>query len=121
MRIFKNPWFKRFADKERIDDGKLMDVAALLEAGGADADLGGGVYKQRVARSGSGKSGSYRFIIFFRSGERVFYHYAFAKADRANIDRKELAFLKKTARMVLTMSDEELAMRLADGSLIEVN
>ncbi|MDR1902122.1 MAG: type II toxin-antitoxin system RelE/ParE family toxin [Treponema sp.] len=28
---------------------------------------GGGVYKQRVARPGAGKSGGYRVIVYFRN------------------------------------------------------
>ena len=54
VRIFKNTWFTRFADKEGITDGELKEAANRLEAGQADADLGGGVYKIRVARSGEG-------------------------------------------------------------------
>ena len=29
-----------------------------------DADLGGGLIKQRVARAGAGKSGGYRTLVF---------------------------------------------------------
>jgi hypothetical protein len=43
------------------------------------------VYKQRLARSGG-----CRAIVFFRSGERTFFVYGFAKSDRSNISGKEL-------------------------------
>ena len=82
MRIFKNPWFSRFADREGITDGELIDVVNLLEAGQSDADLGDGVYKMRIARPGEGKSGGYRVIVFFKNEERTFYEYGFAKSDR---------------------------------------
>jgi hypothetical protein len=52
VRVFKNTWFTRFADKESITDGELREMVNQLEAGQAEADLGGGVYKVRVARSG---------------------------------------------------------------------
>jgi hypothetical protein len=56
MRIFKNRWFTRFAAKEGITDEELKAMVNQLEAGQADADLGGDVYKVRVARPGAGKS-----------------------------------------------------------------
>ena len=90
MRIFKNTWFERFAEKEGIADDSLKDVVDQLETDQADANLGGGVYKVRIARPGEGKSGGYRAIVFFRSRERTFFTYAFAKSDRGNIDRGEL-------------------------------
>jgi hypothetical protein len=39
---------------------------AEIHAGTVDAELGGGVYKQRLRRSGEGKSGGFRAIIFLR-------------------------------------------------------
>jgi len=91
-----------------------------LEAGQADADLGGDVYKVRVARPGKGKAGRYRVIVFFRSGERTFYQYGFSKADRANIDQKELRFYKKMAKIKLNMSKKELTDAINAGELVEI-
>ncbi|MCL1929093.1 MAG: type II toxin-antitoxin system RelE/ParE family toxin [Treponema sp.] len=64
MRIFKNTWFTRFADKEGIADDELKEAVNRLETGQA-AELGGDVYKVRIARSGEGRSGGYRVIVFF--------------------------------------------------------
>ena len=94
MRIFKNKWFTRFADKEDITDDELKDTVSQLEAGQTDADLGSGVYKMRVARLSEGKSGGYRVIVFFRSKERAFFVYGFSKSDRSNIDQGELRAFK---------------------------
>ena len=91
-------WFARFADKEGITDSELREAVIRLETGQADADLGGGVYKVRIARAGEGKSGGYRVIVFFRSEERTFFHYGFAKSDRGNIDQGELRGFKERAR-----------------------
>ena len=73
MRILKNSWFTRFANKEGITNDELREIVNQLEAEQIDADLGGGVYKMRVARPGEGKSGGYRMIVFFRSKERTFF------------------------------------------------
>ena len=120
MRIFKNPWFSRFAAGEGITDAELRDIADRIEAGQADADLGGGVYKVRTARPGAGKSGGYRVIVFFRKGKRTFYVYGFAKSARANISRKELAKLKQRAKTRLSMTDEQIKAALEAGVFEEI-
>ena len=73
MRIFKNKAFTRFARKSGISDASLCKSVSDAEQGVIDADLGGGVIKQRVARSGGGKSGGFRTLILFRVGERAFF------------------------------------------------
>ena len=120
MRIFKNTWFARFADKEGITDGELRELVDQLEEGQADADLGGGVYKMRLARPGEGKSGGYRVIMFFKSEERTFYQYAFMKSSLGNINQKELQFYKKLAKTKLTMPDNGLDNAIKAGELIEI-
>ena len=74
MRLFKNTWFNRFANKEGITDGELREAVNQLEAGQADADLGGDVYKVRVARSGEGKSGWYRVTLIWIKRKRTPVH-----------------------------------------------
>ena len=81
MRIFKNRWFVRFARKQKISDEILREALMRIEHGLADADLGGGVFKQRIARSGGGRSTGYRVIVLVRSGQRAFFVYGFAKAN----------------------------------------
>ena len=85
-----------------------------------DADLGGGVLKQRIARAGGGKSGGFRTIILFRAGERAFFVYGFAKNERDNIRDDELAAFKMLAAEMLTYDDAALAGALTVGALIEV-
>ena len=120
MRIFKNTWFTRFAEKEGITDAELRELVNLLEAGQPDADLGGGVYKMRLSRPGEGKRGGYRVILFFRSEERTFYEYCFAKSDRGNINEKELKKLKDTAKKYLRMTPDQLREEIDQGKLIEL-
>ena len=47
----------------------MREAADRAAKGRIDADLGGGVIKQRVARSGKEKSGGYRTIILFWQGD----------------------------------------------------
>jgi len=121
VRIFKVSWFTRFAAKEGISDSELKDIVDnVLEKGQAEADLGGDVYKVRVARPGKGKSGGYRVIVLFKSGELTFFVYGFAKSDRGNISRKELAKLKETAKDWLSLSNEQLDKLLQIGKYQEI-
>jgi hypothetical protein len=98
----------------------LRETVNQLEAGQAEADLGGGVYKVRVARSGEGKSGGYRVIVYFKSEERTFFIYGFAKSDRGNIDQGELLAFKKRAKIALSLTDDQIRTQLRNGDLIEV-
>ena len=120
MRVFKNTWFTRFADKEGITDSELKEMVNHLEAGQAEADLGGGVYKVRVARTGEGKSRGYRVIVFFKSEERLFYVYGFAKSDRSNIDQKETREYKALAKKYLNLSDEIIEKAIRLGKFVEI-
>jgi hypothetical protein len=70
VRIFRNKPFTRFARKVRITDAEPCEAVANVERGLIDADLGGGVIKQRIARKGGGKSGGFRALILLRIGER---------------------------------------------------
>jgi hypothetical protein len=80
VRIFTSRWFQRFVQKERISDAVLREAVARAENDRIDADLGGGVIKQRIARPGQGRSKGYRTIILFRRGAKAFFVYWFAKS-----------------------------------------
>ena len=56
MRTFKTKWLTRFARREGIADKSLREAIERAERGLIDADLGGGLIKQRVARQGQGRS-----------------------------------------------------------------
>ena len=120
MRVFKNKWFVRFADKEGITDDELKEMVNQLEEGQPDANLGGGVYKMRVARSGEGKSGGYRVLVFFRSGERTFFRYGFSKSDIGNMSKKEIKIMKSQAKAFFAQSNDHLQKQLANGTLLEI-
>lgn len=120
MRVFKNAWFERFARKQRIPDRSLREAVERAKNGQIDADLGGGVIKQRVARKGQGKSGGFRTIILYRAAERAFFVYGFSKSDLENIDGHEETQFKKAASHVLGLSDEQLAELINKGQFSEV-
>ncbi len=120
MRIFKTKWFARYARRERIKDLSLREAVERAERGLVDADLGGSVIKQRVARPGKGRSGGYRVLIAFHSDARSVFLYGFAKSGRENIDTDELATLKEIAAGLLAADDTKIEQSIADGSLVEI-
>jgi len=121
MRIFKNKWFARFAQKETVADETLHEAVRQIEVGNYDADLGGGVFKQRIARPGEGQSGGYRVVLCFKAGERAFYVYGFAKSKRDNVARNEIKEFKKLAKILFDMSDAQLELMLQNGDLDELS
>lgn len=120
MRIFKSKWFARFARKNGLSDAALKAAVSEIEAGNCGADLGGHVYKQRVAREGQGKRGGYRTIVIFKQGDRAFFVYGFAKSGLDNIGEKEERNLKETAIEMIGLTDEQIKARLEKGTLMEI-
>jgi hypothetical protein len=116
VRIFKNKWFPKFARDEDISDAKLCRAVKDAENGLTDADYGGGVIKQRIARQNEGKSGGYRAIILFRRGDKSFFVYGFPKNEREDISKAEERAFKDLANITLSLSDDELETLLKQGT-----
>ena len=120
MKVFKNAWFGRFARKENISAVALWDAVERAEKGQVDANLGGGVIKQRIARPGESKSKGYRSIVLFRKGERSYFVYGFSKSELGNIGKDEEARFKIMAKHVLALTDAQLNALIANGQFEEV-
>ncbi|MEA2823038.1 MAG: hypothetical protein QOJ86_5042 [Bradyrhizobium sp.] len=120
MRIFKTKYFARYARRERISDVMLREAVGRAERGLVDADLGGGVIKQRIARSGQGRSGGFRVLLAYRATTRSVFLFGFAKSARGNVDEDELATAQEIARVWLEADGKTLAKALAEGVIQEV-
>lgn len=120
MKKLKTRYFSRWARKSKITDAQLQRSAKELDSGLFAADLGGYLYKVRLAGASSGKSSGYRIIIAYRKGDRFLFLYGFAKNERDNIDAKELASLKKLSKDYLSLTAAELEQAIKMGILIEL-
>ena len=120
MRTFKTKPFARFADRERITDEALCDAVRRAGRGLIDADLGGSVIKQRIARQAQGRSGGYRAILLFHRGEHCFFVYGFAKSGRDNLRPDELKVFRLLANEMLAMDEGGLRAAVANGTIMEV-
>ena len=119
MRIFKSKEFARFAEKTSITDNNLCKAVVEIHAGTVDANLGGGVYKQRVRRAGGGKSGGFRTILLLRLGQIAIFVDGFSKSDQSNISVEELRAFRMIAKNLL-FDSAAVANALKSGKLIEV-
>lgn len=120
MQVFKTRWFARFAEREGIENESLREAIARAERGLIDADLGGGLIKQRIARKGRGRSGGYRMIVAYRIRNRAVFLYGFAKNERDNMERDELMSWRRVADDWISANAQRIAEGLEDGAILEV-
>lgn len=120
MRIFMTRWFERYARKERLTEAALRDAVERAARGQIDADLGGGVIKQRVARPGQGRSGGYRMILLYRRAELAIFAFGYAKNRKENLDPDELEAYRELANAYLVLAERAIDRYVADGILTEV-
>ena len=111
----------RFQRKERIADAALIEAIRQAESGLVDADLGGGLIKQRIARLGQGKRGGYRTLIAFRQKDRAFFVFGFAKNERSNIGTEELEELKTLAAIYFSLSENQIAELIETDEVVELS
>ena len=119
-RLLKTRTFCRWMRKTQLDDAALSGAVDEMERGLVDADLGGNVYKKRVALPGRGKRGSVRTILATNRDDRWFFLYGFEKNERENITQTELTALRCLAQDLLSCPDAALEVALASGELTEI-
>ena len=120
MRVFVTKAFRRFQRKEGIRDQALTEAMGRIERGLADADLGHGLIKQRVARPGVGRSGGYRKIIAYRAAHRSVFLYGFAKSAQGNVSLGDQRDLADFGKLLLELDERGIEAMLAAGQLTEI-
>lgn len=119
--ILKRKDFARWQAGEMLPDAALCKAVKEMEDGLIDADLGGFLYKMRVARPGGGKSGGYRTLLSAKVGDRCVFLHGFPKSDKANITQDEKKALQFAGKVFLELSGPALSRALKSGVLVEVN
>lgn len=120
MRVLLTRTFGSYARKERIGNNTLCDAIDRADRGLIDADLGGNVIKQRVARPGQGRSGGYRTVIAFRTQTRAVFLLGFAKNEQDNISNADLQDLRDAALAYLALDDKQIDHAVTEKRLSEI-
>ena len=121
MRVFKMRRFVRFARSELIHDDALCEAIERAERGLIDADLGGGLVKQHVARPGQRRSGGYRVIVAYQPDRLAVFLYGFGKNERSNITGDELLSLRDVAAKWLEKDDAQIQQSMTEANIEEVH
>ena len=117
MDVYVTQWFSRWARKEGIPDRTLCRAVGEMERGLIDANLGGGLYKKRIAVPGRGKRGSHRTLLAFRSGDKAFFVFGFAKNEKDDIDDEEKRAFRKLAKDLFGYTKPGIAKLLQANEL----
>ncbi|WP_397450647.1 type II toxin-antitoxin system RelE/ParE family toxin [Pseudomonas sp. NA-150] len=121
MMILKRRDFAKWQQQEKLPDTALCNAVKEMENGLIDADLGGHLYKKRVARLGAGKRGGYRTLLSAKIGSRYVFLLGFAKSATANIRQDEKKALQFAGRVFLTLSANSMSKALEAGVLEEIH
>ena len=121
QRIFRTKGFSRWMAKTGLTDSALCKAVAEIEQGLVEANLGGYLFKKRIALSGRGKSGGARTIVATRFEERWFFLYGFKKNERSTIPDAELEVLQERADVYFSFDECQLATALKIKDLVEVH
>ena len=117
LRVFASKPFMRFARRFGVGDEELWEIVN----GAFDADLGGGLFKFRLARQGEGASGGARALIAMKAGRRAVLMFGFEKKDQANIRPDELRAYRKAAGIYLDLDEDEIGLIVRQKVLSEIS
>lgn len=120
MKIYKHRNFAKWAKIEGLTDSRLTESIAEMNDGLFDANLGGGLYKKRIAIEGKGKSGGFRTLLAFCKKDKAFFIYGFKKNERDNILLHEKEIYKNLAKEYLNLNQALLNKMIKAKILIEV-
>src|SRR3990167_404169 len=115
MQTFKHKLFSQWAKDESFTDATLKTAVDELAKGLFEANLGGGLYKKRVPRSGQGKRGAYRTLVAFKQNHRSVFAFGFAKSERVNISATEKEIYKRLANHYLNATEDGIKQLLKIG------
>ncbi len=120
MRIFKNKAFQHWAKELKLSDATSRKTVEEMKQGLYEANLGGNIYKKRVAVGSQGKRGGARTIVAFKAHEKTFFIYGFSKNKKENITPKEEDALKALAKFYFGYNESGIEQAIKRGEFFEV-
>lgn len=119
-RAFKTKTFNQWMRKTELKDEDLLFAVSEMEAGLIDANLGGNVYKKRIALPGMGKRAGARTLVAGKIFRTWFFIFGFVKNEKDNINDDELVHLQGAANRLLHLTDKDIEEAILSGELKEL-
>lgn len=120
MKILITRHFGKWAKKQRINFDSLKEAAYEVIEGKTEANLGGELYKKRLAIPGKGKRGAIRTILFFKRDDKLIYIHGFKKNEKSNISPSEHKLFKSLADIFRNTSAKDLTHAIQQGDFEEL-
>ena len=116
IRVFAIKGFFRFARRMHVSEATLWETVLSPP----NADLGGGLYKFRIARPGEGARGGGRALVALKVGCRAILMFGWEKKDMENVVPRELKVYRNLAKRYLEFSNDEISIAINGGILQEI-
>lgn len=116
----KTKWFSKWALKNNLSNADMLSAMMDLIENKGVINLGGNLYKIRIARENEGKSGGYRTLLAYKKDDRAILLFAFAKNEKDNLGHDELTALKKIAGDFIRLDTEEVKRQISLGNLVKL-
>jgi hypothetical protein len=120
MKDLMTKHFSKWASKQNIPESDLSTSLAELKEGSYEANLGGHLYKKRIAFDGKGKRSGGRVIICYKKDDSAIFIHGFAKKEKSNLSQKELIAFKELSKALLDFSVEKINIAIKNGDFVEV-
>lgn len=108
MKAYLPKSFQREAKSDGVSDADCQEAIRRAERGLVDADLGGGLIKQRIPRGNQGAARGSRAVVFYKRGEIAVFLHIFSKSDKANLTKSELALYLEFAKFLEELTQAKL-------------
>lgn len=120
MRILATRYFARWTKHDKVSNKKIQGAIDELQNGLHDGNLGGDIYKKRIAINNRGKRDGGRTIIAFKAGNNIFCLQGYPKSKKENITDEELTSFRKIAKDYFSRDETEIDVLIEIDELIEV-
>lgn len=112
--------FEKWVSKQEISLEELRKALDEVVSGNYEAALGGHIYKKRIRFENASKSGSGRTIICYKQDNNAIFIHGFSKNEKDSLGRTELAALKYLAKVLLSMTQEQVVAAVETGKFKEL-
>jgi len=120
MKKLKTKWFNKWAKKQKLSDAKLLEAIEDMQNNLSSVNLGGGLFKVRVASEHGGKSSTCRTIVVYRKEDRAVIVYGFMKKEKENLSAEELKSFKTLSKDILRLNAESLEKAITKDVFVEI-